>query len=564
MPEGLGGQPQRSAADALARRWARSVGLAAAVGVAYFLAARLSVGLVLKPEGVAVFWPAAGISTGVLIALGPRSRWPVAAGVTVATIVIHQLIADPLWAGIALGLSNAAEAVITAALIERYFGIDFSIGRLRQVLGLLVAAIVGTAVSGIGGAVTYRLFSGPSAEMLTTWQHWFASDAIGIVIVAPLVIELGAAVRQPPPRSEIIDGMTALGALAVMTAISLALPQEPWETVVPVALLFPILMWITGRCRPVFAAAAAFLVSITVVSTAVLGLGHFGDASLPFADRIPEAQAVILFVALGAYILAALFAERRDNEARLARANMMLERERDNKLMSAQAITGAIAHEVRQPLASIVSNASAALRWLERTPPDHGELRAALNRIQGESHRTSEVFDAIRALFRKGDQGRQRIDVNEIIGEVLQSLLGELKSHGVETRSELTGLALVDGNRGQLREVVFNLVDNALEAMSTTTDQGRVLRVTTELRGRDAIAVTVADSGPGIAPQKLDSIFTAFLTTKSHGMGLGLAICRMIVEQHGGQLTASSDGKSGALFQFVLPAAVTDKTAPAN
>jgi signal transduction histidine kinase len=564
MPEGLGGQPQRSTADALARRWARSVGLAAAVGVAYFLAARLSVGLVLKPEGVAVFWPAAGISSGVLIALGPRSRWPVAAGVTIATIVIHQLIADPLWAGTALGLSNAAEAVITAALIERYFGTDFSIGRLRQVLGLLVAATVGTAVSGIGGAVTYRLFAGPSAEMLTTWQHWFASDAIGIVIVAPLVIELAAAVRQPPPRSERIDGATALAALAVMTAIAIALPQEPWETVVPVAVLFPILMWITARCRPVFAAAAAFLVSTTVVSTAVLGLGHFGDSSLAFADRIPQAQAVILFVALGAYILAALFAERRDNEARLARANMMLERERDNKLMSAQAITGAIAHEVRQPLASIVSNASAALRWLERTPPDHDELRAALNRIQAESHRTSEVFDAIRALFRKGDQGRQRIDVNEIIGEVLQSLLGELKSHGVETRSELTGLALVDGNRGQLREVIYNLVDNALEAMGTTTDQSRVLRVTTELRGRDAITVTVADSGPGIAPQKLDSIFTAFLTTKSHGMGLGLAICRMIVEQHGGQLTASSDGKNGALFQFVLPAAATDKTAHAN
>ena len=307
------GQPQRPAADDMARRWGESIGLAAAVGVAYFLAARLSVGLVLKPAGVAVFWPAAGISSGVLIALGlPRARWPVAVGVTVATIVIHQLIADPLWAGMALGLSNAAEAVITAGLIERYFGADFSIDRLRQVLGLLVAAIVGTAVSGIGGAVTYRLFNGPSAEMLTTWQHWFASDAIGIVIVAPLVIELAAAVRQPPPRSELIDGAVALAALAVMTAISIALPQEPWETVVPVALLFPILMWITGRCRPVFAAAAAFLVSITVVSTAVLGLGHFGDASLPFADRIPEAQAVILFVALGAYILAALFAERRE------------------------------------------------------------------------------------------------------------------------------------------------------------------------------------------------------------------------------------------------------------
>src|SRR6204780_5112499 len=133
MPERApaNGQRRRSAADDLARRWLIGAGLAVTVGVAYFLAGRLGVGLILKPEGVAVFWPAAGISSGVLIALGPRSRWPVAAGVTAATIVIHQLIADPLWAGIALGLSNAAEAVITAALIERYFGTDFSIGRLR-------------------------------------------------------------------------------------------------------------------------------------------------------------------------------------------------------------------------------------------------------------------------------------------------------------------------------------------------------------------------------------------------------------------------------------------------
>ena len=154
-------QRQRSGADDLARRWTGSIGLAVAVGLAYFLAARLSVGLVLKPEGVAVFWPAAGISSGVLIALGPRARWPVAAGVTVATVVIHQLIADPLWAGIALGLSNAAEALITAGLIERYFGADFNIDQLRQVLGLLLAAIVGTAVSGIGGSRDVQVVSWP-------------------------------------------------------------------------------------------------------------------------------------------------------------------------------------------------------------------------------------------------------------------------------------------------------------------------------------------------------------------------------------------------------------------
>jgi len=229
--------------------------------------------------------------------------------------------------------------------------------------------------------------------------------------------------------------------------------------------------------------------------------------------------------------------------------------------MSAQAIAGAIAHEVRQPLTGIVTNAGAALRWLGGNPPDHDRVRAALDRIQSNSHRTSEVFDAMRSLFRKGDEGRERIDLNEIIVEVLQSMRRELNDHEIQTRSELTELPPVDGHRGQLREAMFNLVRNAIDAMGTTTDRSRVLRVRTELRGPNAIAVIVEDSGPGIDPQKLESIFTAFLTTKSHGMGLGLAICRMIAEHHGGQLTASSDGKSGALFQFVLPTASTDKTA---
>jgi signal transduction histidine kinase len=524
--------------------------------VVYFLAARLGLGLVLEPAGVAVFWPAAGISSGILIALGVRrAGWPVALGVTLATVAVHELVGDPLWAGTALGLSNAAEALIAAALIRRYFGSDVDFDRPYQVLGLLLAAMIGPAVSGIGAAAIYRLWNGPAAPLLTIWQNWFASDAIGILIVAPLVVGLAAALRYPPPGSELIEATGALVVLALMTAIALFMPQTSWETVVPVALLFPMLLWLAARFRPVFSAAAVFLVSMAVVSTAVFGIGHFGDAALALGERIPQAQAAILFVALGAYLLAALFAERRDSEARLARANLMLERERDNKLMSAEAITAAIAHEVRQPLASINTNASAASRWLARTPPDPDEARAALARIQNEIYRTSEVFDAIRALFLTGDSARRAINVNEIIIEVLQLLRGELQEHAVEVHSEFAELASVEGHKGQLRQVIFNLLHNAIEAMDATVNRKRVLRVTTAVRGSDGIAVAIEDSGPGIDPEKLDGIFTAFVTTKSQGMGLGLAICRMIIEQHGGNLAASSDGKNGALFKFVLPIA---------
>jgi len=540
--------------DSLSQRWVGSIGLAAAVGLAYFLTAKFSVGLVLEPAGVAVFWPAAGISSGLLIALGPRGRWPVLAGVMLATIATHLIINDPLWAGVTLGLSNGAEALITAALIHHYFGPDFNLVRVRHVVGLLAAAVAATTVSGVGGAVTYRLMRGPSVPMLDSWQHWFASDFVGIIAVAPLVIGVAAVVRRPSPRSEVIEGTLGLVALALVTGLIISLPRGLWETVFPITWLFPVFAWLAARTRPAFCAAGAFVVSITIVLTTILGMGHFGDPSLPVTDRVLEAQAGILVVALSAYVLAAIFAQRRESATYLAHSNAMLERERDNKLLSAQALTAAIVHEVRQPLTAVSVNGSAALQFLRKTPPNLAEVRTALNDIIRDTHRTNEVLEGIRALFGKSHQKREQVDVNELILGVLQSSRKDLQDHGVETRLELASeLPLVDGHRRQLEEVIFNLVHNAIEAMDATTDRDRLLQARTELSDHNAITVAVRDSGPGIDPQRLDSIFGAFVTTKSHGMGLGLAICRMIIERHGGQLTASSDGKNGSLFQVVLP-----------
>jgi len=229
--------------------------------------------------------------------------------------------------------------------------------------------------------------------------------------------------------------------------------------------------------------------------------------------------------------------------------------ELENALVKVEAVTAALAHEVRQPLAAITANSGAALRFLEKTPPNRDEVRMALSRIVSDVRRTSEVFDTIRALFRTTDQVKQRINLNELIIEVLQSLSGELKDHGIVTDSKLmSDLPPIEGNKGQLRQVLQNLVHNALEAMATS-DRNRMLRVKSELQGQDAIRVAVEDSGPGIDPKLLDRVFDAFVTTKTQGMGLGLALCRMIIERHGGQLSALSDGRNGAEFQFVLPTA---------
>ena len=547
-------QRPRSTTDDLTQRWVGNIGLTAAIGLAYFLTAKFSVRLILEPSGVAVFWPAAGISSGILIALGPRARWPVLAGVMVATVATHLIIHDPLWASAALGLSNGAEALITAGFIHHYFGADFNLVRVRHVIGLLAVAVVATTVSGVGGAVTYSLMRGASASMLDSWQQWFASDFVGIIAVAPLVIGLAAVVRRPSSRSEVIEGALGLLALALVTGLIISLPRRLWEAVFPITWVFPILVWLAARARPEFSAAGAFVVSITIVLTTILDIGHFGDLSHPISDRILNAQAGILVVTLSAYVLAAIFAQRREGAIQLAHSNTMLERERDNKLLNAQALTAAIVHEVRQPLAAIAINASAALRFLGKTPPDLAEVRLALNNMIRDTHRTSDVLEGFRTLFEKSDQKTEQVGVNELILGVLQSSRKELQDHRIETRLELASeLPLVESHRRQLEEVIFNLVHNAIEAMDAAAVRDRVLWVRTELKGHDAITVAVRDSGPGIDPERLESIFGAFFTTKPHGMGLGLAICRLIIEHHGGQLTALSDGKNGSLLQFVLP-----------
>jgi len=298
------------------QQWFASIRLAVIVGVAYFLAARLSLFLLTQPDGVAVFWPAAGVSSGVLIALGRDARWPVALGVIAATITANLTSDRTIWGSITFALCNAGEALFTAWLIERFAGRDFSLDRIRHVVWLLSAAIIGTAVSGVGGAIGYKLLHSPDVPFLVTWQHWFSSDAIGIITVAPLIIGLASVVRVPAPRREVIEGLVGLIAVAAaIAAIIFVLPEAWWDRVIPVELLFPLLLWLSARCRPAFTSAAVFVVCLMTVSAFIFRLGHFGDVGPSMEERIIATQAAILGAAIFAYVLAALFAERRRHEA---------------------------------------------------------------------------------------------------------------------------------------------------------------------------------------------------------------------------------------------------------
>jgi PAS domain S-box-containing protein len=294
--------------------WLGATGLGLAVGVAYFLAAKLSLAL-LGPDGVALFWSAAGISAGVLIALGRDARLPVAGGTVIAALAANLTSDRNVWGASTFAVCDAAEALLIAWLAERYVGPDISLGRLRDVLGLVAAAVAAAAVSGIGATMGFKLFHSPAAPVWTTWLHWFVSDAVGMIIMAPLVIGIAETLREPPLRHEISEGIAALAALTTVTVTIITLPPGLWETMALVALLFPALLWLAARCPPVFAAAAAFILSFTIVWTITFGIGHFGDPAVPIDDRVLGAEMAIVGFALCAYVLAALFAERRQHEA---------------------------------------------------------------------------------------------------------------------------------------------------------------------------------------------------------------------------------------------------------
>jgi PAS domain S-box-containing protein len=287
------------------------------VALAYFFTARLSLVLLGPVDGVAVFWPAAGVASGILIAVGSAARWPVVIGVAVATIAANLLGDRDIWSSMFFAVANAGEAVIIAGLIHRFCGSPFELNELRRVLALFAATVVGTSLSGIAGTVGFLLFHGSAASAPVIWLHWFSSDALGTIAVAPLAIGLASLMRNFPPRREIAEGVLALAVVSLVCALLVFLPNEPWTAVLAVGALCPLLLWIAARLRPAFTAVATFICSTTIVWTTIFTIGIFGDPHLSIEERVLEAQAAILAVSLGALVLAALFSERRLHETRL-------------------------------------------------------------------------------------------------------------------------------------------------------------------------------------------------------------------------------------------------------
>jgi len=256
----------------------------------------------------------------------------------------------------------------------------------------------------------------------------------------------------------------------------------------------------------------------------------------------------------GSLVLLILLAETTMLYGQLLRAVLAQRREREARLMTGDAVSASIAHEVRQPLSAMITNAGAGLRWLDRVTPDLDEAKAALKKVVTDGHRADAVIENVRALFKKDARTWTSLDVNNLIREALGLVRDDLQTHRIVVQAERNERSpRIKGDQIQLQQVLVNLLTNAIDAMATN-DRERVLCVRCEVHDSGSVMVSVEDTGKGVEPSAADRIFSPLFTTKAHGMGMGLSICRSIVEAHEGRLWATANLPRGAIFHFTVPA----------
>jgi signal transduction histidine kinase len=545
------------------RRWLIEAGI---VFIAYYLAGRLGQASAERSSNLGPVWPAYGIALAALLRCGNRMIPAVAA----AAIAVASQSGVPIIVAVGQAMSSTI-AAFTGSWLLRKFSFDCSLSRFRDAFGLvLLGGVLSPIVSAsLGTAVLYLGNIEPYAHVWRAWLVYWMGDGTGVLLATPLALSIGRSGWRL--EFDRVAEYTALIALLFVPCVAIFgnLGLAPVGEDCLTFSVLPFTMWAAIRFGVLGTAFSTGLIATLATIATAHGYG-------PFARSAAFTNAVLLDIfyavlSVTGITLAALMAERvraetqRDELIRQQAAAQARE-EAENKaavlrdelahlsrVEMLSALSGALAHEINQPLAAIRVNIEASLFFLDKKPMPLEELRGALVDIREDSKRAGEVLKQVRVLLKKGVASHQDLELNSAVEIVAKLVQFSALKRGIRLDIMLAPQTKpVRGDRVQIQQVVMNLLMNACDAVESREKSLRYVRLTTSFSQEKAV-VAVMDTGVGLSDSEMEHLFEPFYTTKKSGMGLGLAICRSIVQAHNGTLRVTQNPEGGSTFVVELP-----------
>jgi len=535
--------------------WARlSVG-PAATALAYLLSAMVGEALAFPSAPVSALWAPNAILFAALL-LAPMNRWWIYLAAIIPVHVLAQVADTPLpQIGIQY-IVNCAEAVISAAALVRFEAEPRRLGQLSAMTNLvLIGGIAAPLITSVAMAMAFVPL-GLTDDFWLTVVARTSTNTFATITLVPLIIHFARRFERgwpAPNRRRLIEASLIGGCLALVSMYVFVWPGVHDERAP--ALLYaplPLLIWASVRYE------------IAGVCTSVLLLGAFATWGVvhdvgPFVVHSPVRNALttVLFlnvICIPLLMLAAVLQERKAAFAEAARREQQLAHL--SRVATVGEISGAVAHEIRQPLASMLANAEAASALLASGETEVGKVRPILADIIADNRRAAEVIKRMQSMLRYSQTERRPEQLNEMVMETLALSRGDLQRRQVIAIQTLGHeLPRVAADRVQIQQVILNLIVNACDAMERVAPEQRRLWIGTSMHAHLGVELSVRDSGPGIEESMLERIFDSFVSTKSSGLGLGLSISQKIVVAHGGRLWAERSASGGAIFHLTLPVA---------
>lgn len=524
-----------------------------ALAVGYYLAVRLGLSFRFQNSMIGVVWLANGVLLSALL-LTQRSRWPLVYLITALVHVAAVLPEAPVWRVVWQIGVNAALTITMAVMLRRFAGLPLTFATRRQVLIFTAVAFGLPALFALATPVVVRamLHLEPDYRFLVAWPRVALSNATATLLVTPVIVLWASHGLRPLQRVSTRRVSEAAAILLFLLTVGfVAFGSGPEVARYPALLIlvFPPLVWAAVRLGPLGAGTALLGIAALSVWGTARQLGPF--VLLSDATRVLSLQLFWITMSTPILLLAAVIWER--EQAEIALLTLRQHLAHATRVATAGELSGALAHELRQPLTAILANAEAASTLLDRGGADPGELRAILDDIAQQNRYAADVITRLRSFLQEREPRFEQLVLETVVRDALALTRGLLDRLGVVVNTEVgNGLPRVWGDSVQLVQVVLNLILNGCESMTHTPVAERVLRLQLARNDGQYVELVIEDRGDGLPLGAEERMFEPFFTTKETGLGLGLAVGRSIVTAHGGRLWGENNPGRGATFRLRL------------